>query len=76
MPRDTLYGQPIFMLEEKWQEKLSNLPESGMDYQIVDIYLKDGKVFEDVIVTGCRCFAIDAGFSLEDEDIQDITMSI
>ncbi len=74
MPRDTDYGQPVFMLEEKWQKILSDLPESGMDYQVVDIHLKDGRVYEAVVVTGCRCMAIDYGFILGDYDILDIRM--
>lgn len=74
MPKETHYGQLVFMLEEKWQRKLSTMPKSGVDYQIVNIYLKDGRVFSDIPVVDFRLFAVDPNFWVEDDDIADITM--
>lgn len=37
-------------LPEVWTERLVHLPESGMGYQKVNIFLKDGAVVENVIV--------------------------
>lgn len=39
-----------FVLPSKWITHLSKLPESGMGYQIVDIYLKNGEVMRSVEV--------------------------
>ena len=35
---------------KKWLNKLSELPESGMGYQVVDITLRDGRVICNVTV--------------------------
>lgn len=37
-------------LNKHWIEILSNLPESGMGYQKVNVKLKNGKVIKDVLV--------------------------
>jgi hypothetical protein len=37
-------------LPQTWTERLINLPETGMGYQKVNIVLKRGRVFKDVIV--------------------------
>ncbi len=40
------------ILPEKWSEFLSDQPETGMDYQIGDVVLKDGSVIKDVAFVG------------------------
>ena len=37
-------------LPEKFAAKLLKWPEDGMDYQIVDVVLKDGRVLEQLVV--------------------------
>lgn len=37
-------------LPKHWQNTLSNLPETSMGAQHVDIHLRDGRVFRDVTV--------------------------
>jgi hypothetical protein len=37
-------------LPQHWIEKLTQLPESGMGYQRVNIVLKKGKVLEGIVV--------------------------
>lgn len=37
-------------LNRRWIEVLSNLPESGMGYQKVNVELKNGKIIKDVFV--------------------------
>jgi len=44
-----------YYLPKKWVEYLTNQPETGMGYQIADIYLK-GKTLESVIILGCSTF--------------------
>ncbi len=64
-------------LPEKFVEKLVQLPETGMGYQVVDIYLKDGRVFVAIVlncefvtrVKGCD----DIPFLVD--DIEDIRIS-
>jgi len=41
-------------LSQKWVVKLSNLPESGMGYQVVDITLKNGRVHKNILVYNCQ----------------------
>ncbi len=44
-----------YYLPKKWAEYLVTQPETGMGYQIADIYLK-GKMLKNVIVLGCLTF--------------------
>jgi len=37
-------------LPQRWIEKLTGLPESGMGYQRVNIVLKRGRVLKDIVV--------------------------
>ena len=37
-------------LEPRWTKRLLELPESGMGYQRVDIWLVDGRELKDVVV--------------------------
>ena len=40
-------------LSENWIEKLQKLPETGMGYQIVNLILTNGKVFNNVTILNC-----------------------
>ena len=37
-------------LTDRWANHLSRLPENGMGYQVVDIVLRSGENFRDIIV--------------------------
>jgi hypothetical protein len=37
-------------LDNKWIERLRQLPETGMDYWVVSISLKDGRSFNQAVV--------------------------
>lgn len=60
-------------LGKTWQEKLSNLPESGMGYQIVDITLKDGRVLGKVPVLNGEYCQTDVVFS--SDDVKNVRLS-
>ena len=40
-------------LPAKWANYLQKLPETGMDYQVIDVVLNDGTVYKDVAVIHC-----------------------
>jgi hypothetical protein len=42
------------MLPDHWAEHLLKQPETGMDYHVVNLTLKDGRRIDDVAVVGCR----------------------
>lgn len=57
-------------ISKQWQDKLSNLPETGMGYQHIDIKLKDGRTLTGVIVTnGDTCISTE---SFNSEDIRSV----
>ncbi len=60
-------------LSKKWVDKLLNLPEAGMGYQVVDVILKDGKTIKGLIVLGCQDILGHVSFS--ESDIADISIS-
>ena len=39
-------------LPERWSKFLVTQPETGMDYQIVAVTLRDGRFIDDVVVVG------------------------
>ena len=77
MPKETRpdlgFAFPIFRLEEKWVEKLARLPETGMGYQDVQVFLKSGRVVR-VIVGNCEYITQDVSFN--DDDISDIRVTV
>jgi hypothetical protein len=40
----------VATLPEHWSTFLRDWPESGMDYQVVSVTLRDGRVIEDVAI--------------------------
>ncbi len=51
----------MLKLTEKWVSVLLSQPETGMDYQIATIILKDGRRFaKSVVVGGCITKVADA----------------
>ena len=37
-------------LSSRWAKRLSTLPETGMGYQVVSVFLTDGRKFNQVVV--------------------------
>lgn len=58
-------------LSQRWIDKLMELPEYGMGYQIVNFHLKDGTVVRNVLVLNCE--TIQDKISFSGDDIADIT---
>jgi hypothetical protein len=63
------------MLPTSLQNKLANLPEHGMDYQVCDVTLKDGTTLKDVVVTGCRMCQFNRQQCIVGQDIADVNLS-
>lgn len=60
-------------LSSKWTKKLICMPESGMNYQIVKIRLKNGQEIENLIVVNCETLLLpDNGPSFTEKDIAKI----
>jgi len=63
----------MIQLNETWARHMVSLPEAGMDYQIVDITLKDGRTFEHIVVISAEL--VFAGDDFSNDDIADMKMS-
>lgn len=61
------------LLPEQCQEKLGKLPEQGMGWQMIDVYLKDGRVLRNVVCSGCQ--GIDKALGVTTDDIWLVTLS-
>ncbi|HEU5363885.1 MAG TPA: hypothetical protein VFU62_00045 [Hanamia sp.] len=67
----------MLLLSKKWVPRLLSQGETGMDYQIASILLKDGKKFDQaVIIDGCiaKIRYIDV-IPFKEEDIKDIVVT-
>jgi hypothetical protein len=42
----------MLTLSNKWAPILVSQPESGMNYQIASVFLKDGRRFDHVVIVG------------------------
>jgi len=71
-------------LPEHWSKFLQSQPETGMDYQVVDLTLGDGTRIHDVAIVGSSIIAEIKGLGLVRElpglpfdlyDIADITVT-
>jgi len=60
-------------LSQKWVDRLVNLPEMGMGYQVVDVILKNGSTVKGLMVVNCQDILVEVYFS--EEDIADIVIS-
>ena len=62
-------------LPEKWIKVLTNTPETGMGYHVVNIKTKDGRIFKRTVMN-CEQLIEDinypCGQSIKDEDIKDV----
>jgi hypothetical protein len=41
-------------LSDKWTKILLSQPETGMDYQVVSVFLRDGRRIDNVTVVGSK----------------------
>ena len=62
-------------LGQKWIDKLVSLPETGMGYQIVDVYLESGAILRKLLVINCEEIVIHPPWTFFENDIQDIRLS-
>jgi len=60
-------------LSQKWIDKLINLPESGMGYQKVTVKLKNGVVFDGMVIN-CEILHVNNYIVFKNDDIDDINV--
>lgn len=70
-------GISMLKLSKKWALVLLNQPETGMDYQICTIVLKNGRKFEQAIISGGIISRIRnvANIPFHEEDIVEIVVT-
>ncbi|MGD0546445.1 MAG: hypothetical protein ABR991_01290 [Terracidiphilus sp.] len=64
-------------LSDKWAKNLVSQPETGMGYQIVTVYLKDGRHFEKVTIVGGTLASVHGHSKVpfEEPDIEKIVVT-
>jgi hypothetical protein len=60
-------------LPERWIQRLTQMPESGMGYQRVNILLKKGKILRDIVVLNAE--EAQAPEPFETSDILDVQLT-
>ncbi len=62
----------MLALSNRWAPILISQPETGMNYQIASVFLKDGRRFDHVVITGGYITQVgeskDIAFTEEDID--------
>ena len=53
------------VLPVKWIQHLTNLPETGMGYQMVDVYLNDGKILRSKEIINSSIINLDENINLD-----------
>lgn len=61
-------------LSQKWVDKLTALPETGMGYQIVDVYLKNGVIIRELKLFNGEVLINQPRGSFSENDILDIKL--
>ena len=62
-------------LDTRWTEKLRRLPESGMDYQLVRVRLRDGRILEHAAVLNGQILQLaDDASPVHSADIVDVEL--
>ncbi len=61
-------------LPNKWSNFLLNLPESGMGYQLVRVFLKNGKVLRKQKVLNSSCLLLEPPEKISERDIEKIEL--
>ena len=66
----------ILQLKEHWVNYLCILPESGMGYQRVDVYLKNGREIQGIVVFNAEEMEWPSTYpSISSDDIEKIQLS-
>jgi hypothetical protein len=67
----------VIALSDKWAKVLVPQPETGMGYQIVSVYLKDGRRFDHVVIVGGTISSIkgDSIIPFQESDIDKIVVT-
>jgi hypothetical protein len=63
-----------FKLPHKWTELLINLPESGMGYQLVKVFLKSGKILNRQKVLNSSILLVEPQEKISVEEIEKIEL--
>lgn len=61
-------------LPNKWSNFLMNLPENGMGYQIVRVFLKNGKVLRRQKVLNASCLLLESTEKISKTEIKKIEL--
>jgi len=64
-------------LSPKWAPYLTSQPEAGMGFQVVTVHLKDGRIFERVVIVGGTIASIenDSHIPFTETDIHDLVVT-
>lgn len=67
----------MFALSNKWASILVAQPETGMNYQIASVFLKDGRRFDHVVITGGYLTKVEESpdIPFQEEDIAKIVVN-
>ena len=67
----------MLALSDKWAPVLNDQPETGMGYQITSVFLKDGRRFDDVVITGGMITSVGGASDIpfDEPDIQRIEVN-
>lgn len=62
-------------LFEKLTQILIDMPESGMGYHKVDVYLKNGTIIKNQVVLNCAELVIDKSIIISVDEIENFVLS-
>jgi hypothetical protein len=67
----------MLALSDRWAPILISQPETGMNYQIASVLLKDGRQFDQVLITGGYITKVgeSANVPFREEDIAKIVVN-
>lgn len=51
-------------LNQAWTDYFITLPESGMGYQVVNVFLKNGQILKNIVVLNCSELILDQDIEL------------
>lgn len=67
----------MIALSSKWAKVLISQPETGMGYQVVTVFLKDGRQIEKVMIVGGTITSVHGSPTIpsEEADIDEIVVT-